>query len=54
MVQPMSLRGHFLVSIALAGLLSERDAVSGKRVAVAMTGGNCDFPLLQQALAHHP
>jgi threonine dehydratase len=38
-------------ALALAGLLADRDRVAGKRVAVVQTGGNCDFPLLQQALA---
>ena len=37
-------------SLALAGLLGERDRVAGKRVAVVMTGGNCDFGLLAQAV----
>ena len=37
-------------AIALAGLLADRDRVTGRKVAVVMTGGNCDFPLLQQAL----
>ena len=41
-------------SLALAGLLAERDNVAGKRVAVAMTGGNCDYPLLHRALTAHP
>ena len=37
-------------SLALAGLLGERDRVAGKRVAVVMTGGNCDFDLLTRAI----
>ena len=37
-------------SLALAGLLGERDRVAGKRVAVVMTGGNCDFDLLAGAV----
>ena len=37
-------------SLALAGLLAERDRVAGKKVAVTMTGGNCDFALLTQAV----
>jgi threonine dehydratase len=37
-------------AIALAGLLADRDRVTGRKVAVVMTGGNCDFPLLRQAL----
>ena len=38
-------------SLALAGLLAERDRVRGKRVAVVMTGGNCDDDLAQRVLA---
>lgn len=37
-------------SLALAGLLSERDRVAGKRVAVIHTGGNADFSVLARAL----
>ena len=37
-------------SLALAGLLGERDRVAGRRVAVVMTGGNCDFDLLAGAV----
>lgn len=40
-------------AIALAGLLADRDRVAGKKVAVVMTGGNCDFPLLETALRDH-
>jgi threonine dehydratase len=36
-------------SLALAGLLAERDAVAGKRVAVVHTGGNADFDVLRRA-----
>jgi len=38
---------------ALAGLLSERDAQRGRRVAVILSGGNMDAPLLAQILAGH-
>ncbi|MBA2955036.1 threonine dehydratase [Nocardioides sp. MAH-18] len=38
-------------SLALAGLLAERDAVAGKRVAVIQTGGNADFEVLARALS---
>jgi threonine dehydratase len=38
-------------AIALAGLLSERDAASGRRVAVIQSGGNIDSPMLAQILA---
>jgi threonine dehydratase len=37
-------------SLALAGLLAERDAVAGKRVAVIHTGGNCDFAVLDRVM----
>jgi len=37
-------------SLALAGLLAEKARVSGKRVALVHTGGNCDFDVLQRAL----
>jgi threonine dehydratase len=37
-------------SLALAGLLAERDVVAGKKVAVVHTGGNADFEVLQRAL----
>jgi threonine dehydratase len=37
-------------SLSLAGLLADRDRVAGRKVAVMMTGGNCDFDLLRQAL----
>ena len=38
-------------AIALAGLLSERSATRGRRVAVIQSGGNIDTPLLVQILA---
>lgn len=38
-------------AIALAGLLAERDAVQGRRVAVIQTGGNIDTAMLGQILA---
>ncbi|WP_343061533.1 threonine dehydratase [Nocardioides luti] len=37
-------------SLALAGLLAERDRVAGRRVAVVHTGGNADFDVLTRAL----
>lgn len=37
-------------SLALAGLLAERDRVAGRRVAVVHTGGNADFGVLAGAL----
>jgi threonine dehydratase len=37
-------------SLALAGLLAERDRVAGQRVAVVHTGGNADFGVLARAL----
>lgn len=37
-------------ALALAGLLSERDRVAGRRVAVVHTGGNVDFPVLARAM----
>ena len=37
-------------SLALAGLLVDRDRVAGRKVAVVMTGGNCDFDLLAEAV----
>ncbi len=37
-------------AIALAGLLFERDRAAGKRVAVVMTGGNCDDDLVHRVL----
>jgi threonine dehydratase len=33
-------------SLALAGLLAERDLAAGKRVAIVHTGGNADFDVL--------
>ena len=38
-------------SLALAGLLAERERVAGRRVAVIHTGGNADFDVLSRALA---
>lgn len=38
-------------AIALAGLLAERDAVRGRRVAVVQTGGNIDAAMFGQILA---
>jgi len=38
-------------SVALAGLLAEKGRIAGKRVAFVHTGGNCDFDVLQRALA---
>ncbi len=37
-------------SLALAGLLADRDAAAGRRVAVVHTGGNADFDVLDRAL----
>jgi threonine dehydratase len=36
-------------SLALAAALSEREQLTGKRVAVVQTGGNADFDVLRQA-----
>ena len=38
-------------AIALAGLLSEHERVAGRRVAVVLSGGNCDAALLAEVLA---
>jgi len=38
-------------ALALAGLLQERDAVAGRRVAVIHSGGNADSALLAEVLA---
>ncbi|WP_243058277.1 threonine dehydratase [Nocardioides sp. SR21] len=38
-------------SLALAGLLAERDRVAGRRVAVVQTGGNADFDVLARAFS---
>jgi threonine dehydratase len=38
-------------SLALAGLLAERDRAAGRRVAVVQTGGNADFEVLAAALS---
>ena len=41
-------------SLALAGLLVERDRAAGRRVAVVHTGGNADFPILERIMKEHP
>ncbi len=41
-------------SLALAGLLAERDRAAGRRVAVVHTGGNCDFDILERVMKEHP
>lgn len=38
-------------AIALAGLLAEREAVAGERVAIILSGGNCDASILAEVLA---
>ena len=38
-------------SLALAGLLKDRDNAAGKRVAVVHSGGNADFDVLATAFA---
>ena len=38
-------------SLALAGLLAERDEVAGRKVAIIQTGGNADFDVLARALS---
>ncbi|QGN56556.1 threonine dehydratase [Nostocoides sp. HKS02] len=38
-------------ALALAGLMSERDHVAGRRVAVIHSGGNCDASILTEVLA---
>lgn len=38
-------------AVAMAGLLSERESMRGKRVAVIQTGGNADAELLLEVLA---
>lgn len=40
-------------SLALAGLLADRDATPGRRVAVIHTGGNADFPILSTVMKEH-
>lgn len=40
-------------ALALAGLLQERTAMGGKRVAVVQTGGNPDAGLLTEVLSGH-
>jgi len=39
-------------ALALAGALSERDRIAGKRVAVIETGGNADFDVLRTVFGH--
>lgn len=41
-------------SLALAGLLAEKDRVAGRRVAVVHTGGNCDFGILERVMKEFP
>ncbi len=38
-------------SLALAGLLAERDEIAGRKVAIIQTGGNADFDVLARALS---
>jgi threonine dehydratase len=38
-------------ALALAGLMAERERAAGQRVAVILSGGNCDAALLAQVLA---
>ncbi len=38
-------------SLAVAGLLAQREAVQGRTVAAILSGGNCDGPLLAEVLA---
>ena len=38
-------------SLALAGLLAERERVAGQRVAIVQTGGNADFDVLARAFS---
>ena len=38
-------------ALALAGALSERSALAGRRVAVVQTGGNIDAAMLAEILA---
>lgn len=38
-------------AVALAGLLQERDAMQGRRVAVILSGGNVDTPVVTEILA---
>lgn len=38
-------------SLALAGLLAERERVAGRRVAIVQTGGNADFDVLARAFS---
>ena len=37
-------------AVALAGLMSERARRAGQRVAVVLTGGNVDMPMLADVL----
>ena len=41
-------------AIALAGAISERQRIAGRRIAVVITGGNVDAPVLASILAGHP
>jgi threonine dehydratase len=36
-------------SLALAAVLAERDQVAGRKVAIILTGGNCDLDVLEAA-----
>ena len=36
-------------SLALAAVLAERDRVAGHKVAMILTGGNCDLEVLEAA-----
>lgn len=38
-------------AVSLAGALSERDRIAGKRVAVVLSGGNVDAPVFRDVLA---
>ncbi|WP_270886294.1 threonine dehydratase [Pedococcus sp. 5OH_020] len=38
-------------AIALAGLLAERETVTGRRVGLVLSGGNCDASILAEVLA---
>lgn len=41
-------------ALALAGLLAERSAMAGRRVAIVDTGSGVDFDVLSRVLADHP
>jgi threonine dehydratase len=41
-------------AIALAGAISEGQRVAGRRIAVVITGGNVDAPVLASILDGHP